>query len=122
MNKAEVKTSNRKPQFVVLTVVSMSEHMFALQDYNFPFEAKELKIIFLNGEISLANSLVSYNIYGRLTNPFINQWIQEHNLHLAKEPVKLVFEKQRNGGSYHYILYTTQGNYLFNYLNGRLQN
>jgi len=117
MKKAEVKTGIKNPRFVILTVVSMNENSFGLQDHNFPFQASEVFITFLNGYFNLENSLLAYNNHGRLTNPQINTWIQDNNLHIASEPVKLVFEIQKKGSRYHYTLYRTQGNYLDKFLN-----
>jgi hypothetical protein len=110
-----------KQQYVILTIVEMSENSYGLQDYNFPFKAEEVFITFLNETITLKNSLLAYNNNGRLTNPLINSWIQNNSLDRTSEPVKLIFQKQRTGNSYHYILYRSQGNYIYNYLNQELE-
>lgn len=109
--------STQNAQFEILTVVSMSNNSFGFQDYNFSTIAEEVLISFNNEIICLENSLLAYNDYGRLTNPRINEWIQNNDLHTAIEPAKLVFKKQRNKGKLHYILYQTQANCLVNYFN-----
>ncbi len=98
----------------------MNGSSFGFQDFNFSPIAEEVLISFNNEIISLENSILTYNNHGRLTNPRINEWIQNNNLHQTNEPLKLIFKKQRNKGKLHYILYQTQANYLFNYLNQEL--
>lgn len=116
MKNLKIITSPKKSQFAILTVVSMRKNSFGLQDHNFPFQADGLSIVFLDDSISLVNSLMAYNNHGRLTNPLINTWIQDNNLHTTNEPLKLVFKIKRKGRKYQYILYRTQGNYLVNCL------
>ena len=107
----EVKTKSKKPQFVILTVVSMSDRSYGLNNYDI-IPVEELSITLKNEKINLNNSILSYNKYGRITNPKINSWIQENNLHKTLEPLKLIFNLFREGNNHHYTLYETQANFL----------
>jgi hypothetical protein len=117
MENTKNKLNTKKPQFVILTVVSMNTNSFGLQDHNFHFEVSDLSITFLDEKINLENSLLAYNRNGRLTNPYINDWIQKNKLQHTNEPIKLIFNLKRTGSKYHYVLYKTQGNYLTNHFN-----
>ena len=120
MKKVAVKTGIKNPRFVILTVVSMNENSFGLQDHNFPFECKDLSITLTNERIEMNNSIVAYNQNGRLTNPEINKWIQENKLHEVGKPTKLIFRLEKIINKYHYKLYKYQGNYIADVLNNLL--
>ena len=112
MNK-ENNLIDKDSKFVVLTIVSMNKNSFAFQIYNDKKSNIEELFVTLNNElINLKKSIVSYNNHGRITNPKINTWIKENNLHKTLEPLKLVFKLSREGNQHYYTLYKTQGNFL----------
>ena len=102
----------RQSQFAILTVVSMAENSFGLQDHDFPFNCEKLSITLKSKAIDLNKSITVYNRNGRLTNPEINAWIQENNLTKVEKPIKLVFRLERRLNNFHYKLYPFQANYL----------
>jgi hypothetical protein len=105
---------SKQSQYAILTVVSMAENSFGLQDHDYPFTCEKLSITLTNKAIPINKSIIAYNRNGRLTNPEINTWIQENNLNKGEKPIKLVFRLERRLNNFHYKLYMFQANYLKN--------
>ena len=109
-------------QFFILTVAIISHdknnipNRYALQlslrDKEIIGEASELSITIDNQEISLQQSIKAYNNHGRLTNPLINNWIKEKNIHSYKPEVKIIFRLEKHKNIHRYIIYQNQANII----------
>ena len=113
--KESISTNKRIPQFVILTVVNVTRVNFELQVYelNTPINCNHLIIEIDNNEIYV-NAIITYQRYGRLTNPAINAWIHKYRLTDYDEPIKLIFRLERDGTRHKYSIYSHQGNFISN--------
>lgn len=108
-------------QFFILTVASAGSSLRPQFTFQLPTSFIELtsdcsKLIFEydNTIIDITESLVAYKRNGRITHPFIHQWIINKRLNLTEQrkPAKLIFKFTIIRNTHRFILYTPQGNLL----------
>lgn len=107
-------------QFIILTLAIINEkntekpNRYGLQlderDKIEAIDCTKLSIELSGQTTQLDKSLKSYNNHGRLTNPEINDWIQERSIYKFNPQLKLIFRLERKGTEHKYILYPNQGN------------